>query len=651
MDRHGALRLDDVVHVQQFALIAVAGHMHGGIVSIDHTSAKLHQLVDDLVHAMLVARNQGARKNDSVEFVDGDVAMIAVGDTAKRGHRLALGTGAHVDELVVLHIMGLLQVDDRVFRKSQVAQIRSDGHVANHGTAHEHHLATVLVGGVDNLLHTVHMAGEAGHDDLARGLGERLIQRRANGGFRLDEAWNLSVGGIHHQQIHALFAELAELHQISDAMVKRQLVKLDIAGIDEASGRSLHEHSQSVRNGMRDVHELKIERTDLQLVTTLDLNQSRIDAMLLALGFNESQRELGTNQRNVGAELQQIRHAADMILVAVGKHQSLDLVETILDVVEVRQNQIDTRLLLFGEKHTAVDEQQVAVVFDHVHVTADFAQATKRHDAHGALTVLRRSDQHVILLGRGGLRSKTGIATASSRRACRAGVLGTSGVLRVLCGLHVFRALRALGGAAAVAARTATNGTGRIARTIATATATARRLRLLGSRFSLADLLRAHRLHGLHIRGLRVFSALGSFAAALVRSYCFGFFYSHFLVGFPLLIVSACAETRNSVSLPYYGKPSKLVIATMPGISAIADNQALRNHKFRNHKFFNYSKPEARMPSSARLISASPGPTFGRRIVVESRMPRTFSEALAITAWKPLPFIASTSGASCTAMR
>ena len=71
-------------------------------------------------------------------------------------------------------------------------------------------------------------------------------------------------------------------------MVERQLIELDIAGIDEASGRSLHEHSQSVRNGMRDVHKLKIERTDLQLVASLDLNQSRIDAMLLALGFNES---------------------------------------------------------------------------------------------------------------------------------------------------------------------------------------------------------------------------------------------------------------------------------------------------------------------------------------------------------------------------
>ena len=33
------------------------------------------------------------------------------------------------------------------------------------------------------------------------------------------------------------------------------------------------------------------------------------------------------------------------------------------------------------------------------------------------------------------------------------------------------------------------------------------------------------------------------------------------------------------------------------------------------------------MPFSARTSSASPGPTFGRRISVESRIPRTFSEA------------------------
>ena len=289
---------------------------------------------------------------------------------------------------------------------------------------------------------------------------------------------------------------------------------------------------------MRDVHKLKIERTDLQLVASLDLNQSRIDAMLLALGFDESQRELGTDQRNIRTKLQQIRHATDMILVAVGEHQSIDLVETILDVMEVRQDQINARLLLFREKHTAVDEQQMAVVFDHVHVTADFTKTAKGHDAHGTLAVLRRSDQHVILLGCGGLRGKTGITTVAGRRACRIGILGFPSRLDAFHILDALRALRALGGAT----------------TIAAGTATTRRLRPLGSRFGLVGLLGAYRLRRFHIRGLGVFSALGSFAAALVRSYCFGFFYSHFLVGFLLLIVSACAETRNSVSLPYYGK-------------------------------------------------------------------------------------------------
>ena len=60
VDRHGALRLDDVVHVQQFAFVAVAGDVHGGVVSVDHAGSELHELVDDLVDAMLVASGSGS---------------------------------------------------------------------------------------------------------------------------------------------------------------------------------------------------------------------------------------------------------------------------------------------------------------------------------------------------------------------------------------------------------------------------------------------------------------------------------------------------------------------------------------------------------------------------------------------------------------
>ena len=146
VDRHGALRLDDVVHVQQLAFVAVAGDVHGGVVSVDHAGSELHELVDDLVDAMLVTWDQGAGEDHRVELVDGDVAVVAVGDAAERGHRLALGTGAHVDELVVLHVMGLLQVDDGVLGQTQVAQICCDGHVADHGTSDEHDLAAGTCG-------------------------------------------------------------------------------------------------------------------------------------------------------------------------------------------------------------------------------------------------------------------------------------------------------------------------------------------------------------------------------------------------------------------------------------------------------------------------------------------------------------------------
>ena len=474
----------------------MAGDVHGRIIAVDHTRAQLHELVDDLVDLVLVARDQGAGQNHRVEFVDGDIAVVAVGDTAQGGHRLALGAGAHVDELVVLHIMGLLQVDDGVFRQTQVAQIGCDGHVAHHGTADEHNLAAVLVSGVDDLLHAMHVAGEAGHDDLAGRLRERLVKGRTDGGLRLDEARHLGVGGVHHQKVHALLAELAEFHQIGDAMVKRQLVEFDIAGVDQGTGRSLHEYGQSVRDGVGHVHEFKVVWAHLELVAALDLDKRRIDVVLLALGLREGQCELGTDQWNVRAQFQQVRYATDVVLMTVGEHQSLDLVETILDVVEVRQYQVHARLLLFRKQHTAVDEQQVAIVFDHVHIAADLTQTAQRHDAHGALAVLWRGDQHGILLRCGGLRCRTG-GTAIAR--------GT--------GASAFAAAGAVG---------ITSAAGRLAR-------------------GCALLLR---------RGI---SALDSPAAALVRCLFLGFFCSHFLVGFLLLIVPAYAGTRNEGARIYCG--------------------------------------------------------------------------------------------------
>ncbi len=445
VDRHGALGLDDVVHVQQLALIAVTGHVHGGIVAVDDLGAELHQLVDDLVDAVLVTRNQGAGENHRVELIDMDVTVVAVGDTAKGGHRLALGAGAHVDELVVLNVVGLLEVHNGAFRNVQIAKIGSDGHVAHHRTADKHDLATVLVGGIHHLLHAVHMGGEAGDDDLAGSLRKCLVKSRTNGGLRLDEARNLGVGGIHHQKIHTLFADLAELHEIGDAVIERQLVELDVARVNQGAGWGLDVNGQGIRDGVGDVDEFEVERTHLELVAAGDLHLGGVLAVFLALGVHKGKSQFGTNQWNIRAQLQQVRHATDVVFMAVGEHQGVNLVETVLDVAEIRQDEIDTRLLLFREEHAAVDKQQVTVVFDHVHVAADFAQAAERRDAHGALAVLRRGDQHGILLGSGGLLGgvdltrrraavgTVGLAVAGGTATTRVGAFGCLCFLLFCC--------------------------------------------------------------------------------------------------------------------------------------------------------------------------------------------------------------------------
>ena len=504
--------------------------MHGRVVAVDHARAELHELVDDLVHAVLVARDQGAGEDHRVEFVDRNVAVVAVGDAAKGSHRLALRSGAHVDELVVLHVVGLLEVDDGALGDVQVAQIGGDGHVAHHRTADEDDLAAVLVRRVDDLLHAVHMRREARDDDLAARLREGLVERGADRGLRLDESGHLGVGGIHHQQIHALLADLAELDQIGDAVVEGQLVELDVAGVDQRAGRGLDVHGQRVGDGVGHGDELEVVGADLHLVAALHGNHHRVEVVLLALRLDEGERELGADQRDVRAQLEQVGHAADVVLVAMREHERLDLVETVLDVVEVGQDQVDARLLLLGEQHAAVDEQQVAVVLDHVHVAADFAQAAERHDAQRALAVLRRGDEHAVLLRRGR-------RLRAARAAPRPGTAGT-GAAGALGG----RTRRLRGGLRRLAVR-------RRAR---------RGLAATGARGTGRGLVEGLD-RGQGRRVLFGFALLaGVLGAALACGLLCGFLLCcHFLVGFPFLGVPDLCRERGIASRTGAGRASR----------------------------------------------------------------------------------------------
>ncbi len=102
--------------------------------------------------------------------------------------------------------------------------------------------------------------------------------------------------------------------------------------------------------------------------------------VLAALLRDQRQRELRADERDVGPKLEQERDGPDVVLVRVGQHQCLDIVETILDETKVGQDQVDARLVVAGEEHPAVDDQQPAEMLENRHVAADFADAAQRCD-------------------------------------------------------------------------------------------------------------------------------------------------------------------------------------------------------------------------------------------------------------------------------
>jgi hypothetical protein len=103
--------------------------------------------------------------------------------------------------------------------------------------------------------------------------------------------------------------------------------------------------------------------------------------VLAQLGVEQCQGQLGAHQRDVGALAQQVGDAADVVLVPVGEDDGDDVVKPRPERVEVGQDQVDARLVVLGEQHAAVDDQQLAAVLQHGHVAADLPQPTERRDA------------------------------------------------------------------------------------------------------------------------------------------------------------------------------------------------------------------------------------------------------------------------------
>ena len=309
--------------------------------------------------------------------------MLPIRHPRERGQGFTLRPGADDHHVLRPVVPDVAQFDQGVRRHPQVTQFPGHTHVPEHRAAYVDHLAAVCDGRIQHLLDPVDVRGEAGDDDALPAASEHPVERRRDVPLRGGEPRHLRVGRVDEEDVDAGLAQPGEGAQVGQPTVQWQLVHLEVAGVQQRPRRCPDRDRQGVGDGMVHRDELELERPDRGALTVLHhFAASAADAVLPDLPLEQRQGEFRPEHGDVGPLTQQIWHRTDVVLVSVGQHQADHIVQPVGDRVEARQDEVDTRMVVLGEQHAAIDQQQLAVVLQDRHVAPDVTQPPQRDDAH-----------------------------------------------------------------------------------------------------------------------------------------------------------------------------------------------------------------------------------------------------------------------------
>ena len=171
------------------------------------------------------------------------------------------------------------------------------------------------------------------------------------------------------------------------------------------------------------------EAAQLELLAGGDLHELGLacKAELFQLIADEAAGQAGAVDGQIEF-LQQVGDAADVVLMAVGDEQALDLILILHHKGEIRDDHIDAEHIVIRENEAAVHDDHIAAALIDRHVLAYFAEAAQRIDMDGRCSLFG-------LLGAAGPAGVVG--AAGSAGALFAGRIGRSGsVVLFFCLCH-----------------------------------------------------------------------------------------------------------------------------------------------------------------------------------------------------------------------
>ena len=230
------------------------------------------------------------------------------------------------------------------------------------------------------------VGGKGGDQDLALGLGDNIVERPGQAALRGVRARTLDIGRVGQQEQDAAFPPFGQTRQVGLPVVNRRMINLEIAGVDDRAQGSRNGQGRGVHNAVGDRDALDVKRPDLPLLAGTKLVDGRLlkQTPFGQLVANQAQGERRAIDRHVKL-LEQIRQGADMVLVAVGEDDRLEVV-VLVQIAEIRDHHVNAEHLLLGKHQAAVHGNRGRTtalgraVFDQHEVEADLAQAAEGND-------------------------------------------------------------------------------------------------------------------------------------------------------------------------------------------------------------------------------------------------------------------------------
>ena len=198
------------------------------------------KFIDNLGYSLLISRNRVGAENNRIVWFDRDLLVDVGCHTGKSRHGLTLASCCDQNHLIIRIILDLIDLDQSVFRNTQIPQFRRYGNNIDHTASLHCYLSSETICSIDDLLYTVYIGCKGRNNDpRCPVLVKQTVKHLSDCSFGHGKSRTFCVGTVAHQGKDTLLSNLGKTLQIDRVSEYRCIIHLKVTCVYYDSRRRI----------------------------------------------------------------------------------------------------------------------------------------------------------------------------------------------------------------------------------------------------------------------------------------------------------------------------------------------------------------------------------------------------------------------------